>query len=149
MWRLGMHAWLFSMQPMCHTWLFVLQPTCTLNTRLTLKQWLFHMCISYIHTRVYLNSMLKKYKSRLVDISWALIHDYLNCLNHPNLRNHSISSCINRGLGMGLINHSKKREVMLVVFLQTSWSSRTYCPWFAQESLFQMLGCNLISFVYQ
>ena len=32
---------------------------------------------------------------------------------------------------------------MLVVFLQISWSSRTQCPWFVEESLFQKLGCNL------
>ena len=32
---------------------------------------------------------------------------------------------------------------MLVVCLHTYWSSRTQCPQFAEESLFQKLGCNL------
>ena len=49
----------------------------------------------------------------------------------------------NKGLGMGLINHSKNIKVMLVVFLHTSWISKTQCPRFAEESLFQKLGCNL------
>ena len=35
---------------------------------------------------------------------------------------------------------------MLVVYLQKSWSIRTQNPLVAEESLFQELGCTLISF---
>ena len=44
-----------------------------------------------------------------MDISWVLIINYPNCFNHPNLRNHSISQSINRGLREG-INKINIRE---------------------------------------
>ena len=66
---------------------------------------------------MYLNSTLKNINSN--DISWVLIHNYPNCLNHPNLRNYSISPCINRGLGMGLINQFLKSKVMPMVYLKS------------------------------
>ena len=37
-----------------------------------------------------------------MQISWALIINYINCLNLLNLRNCSISQSINRGLGEGI-----------------------------------------------
>ena len=41
-----------------------------------------------------------------MDISWALIINYPNYFNHPNLQNHSISQSINRGFGEG-VNQSR------------------------------------------
>ena len=67
----------------------------------------------------------KKYKSRLMEISWALIINYIHYINLLNLRNHSISQSINRGLGEGINQSSLESKVMLVVYLQKSWSSRT------------------------
>ena len=81
-----------------------------------------------------------------MEISWALIIKYPNCFNHPNLRNHSISQSINRGLGEGIKESRLESKVMLVVYLQKSWSSRTQSPLVAEESLSQKLGCILISF---
>ena len=37
-----------------------------------------------------------------MEISWALIMNYPNCFNLLNLRNHSISQIINRGLREGI-----------------------------------------------
>ena len=81
-----------------------------------------------------------------MDISWALIINYPNHLKLLNLRNHSISKIINRRLGEGINQSILERKVMLVVYLQKSWSSRTHNPLVAEESLFQALGCTLISF---
>ena len=78
-----------------------------------------------------------------MEISWALISNYPN---HLNLRNYSISQSINRGLGEGINQSSLERKVMLVVYLQKSWSSITQSPLVVEESLFQALGYTLISF---
>ena len=45
-----------------------------------------------------------------MDICWALIINYLNCLNLLNLRNRPIFQSINRGLGEGIkrINFGEK-----------------------------------------
>ena len=37
-------------------------------------------------------------------------------------------------------------KVMLVVYLQKSWSRKTQNPLVAEDYLFQALGCTLISF---
>ena len=61
-----MHTQLFALQPTCHTRLFALQHMC----RLALKKGACHTHISYIYTRMYLNSMLKNINhnySRLVN----------------------------------------------------------------------------------
>ena len=79
-----------------------------------------------------------------MEIIWVLIIDYPNCFNFLNLRNHSISQSINIGLGEGINQSSLESKVILVVYLQKSWSSRT--PLVAEESLYQKLGCTLISF---
>ena len=81
-----------------------------------------------------------------MEISWALIINYPNCFNLLNLRNHSISQSINRGLGVGNNQSRLESKVMLVVYLQKSWSSRNQSPLVAEESLSQKLGCTLISF---
>ena len=81
-----------------------------------------------------------------MEISWALIINYPNCFNHPNLRNHFISQSINKGLGEGINKSSLESKVMLVVYLQKSWSNRTQSPLVAEESLSQKLGCTLIPF---
>ena len=44
-----------------------------------------------------------------MEICWALIINYLNCLNLLNLRSYSISQSINRGPGEG-INQSRLEE---------------------------------------
>ena len=67
----------------------------------------------------------QKYKTWLMDTSWALIINYPNYFNLLNLRNHSISQSINRGLGVGINQSSLESRVMLVVYLQKSWRSRT------------------------
>ena len=100
----------------------------------------YHMRVAYINTRVYLNSTLKIYKSILDEISWGLIHNYPNHLNHPNLWNHSISQSINRGLGVGTNQLILERKVMLVVYLdnlgvaelRVLWLQRSPCvrSWF-------------------
>ena len=82
-----------------------------------------------------------------MEISWALNINYPNHLNLLNLRNHSISQSINRGLGEGIRESILESKVMLVVYLQKSWSSRTQSPLVAEESLSQALGCTLISFI--
>ena len=81
-----------------------------------------------------------------MEISWVLIINYPNCFNHPNLRNHSISQSINRGLGDGINQSRLESKVMLVIYLQNYWSSRTQSPLVAEESLSQKLGYTLISF---
>ena len=81
-----------------------------------------------------------------MDISWALIINYPNHLNLLNLRNYSISQSINRGLGEGIRESILERKVMLVVYLQKSWISKTQSPLVTEESLSQALGCTLISF---
>ena len=81
-----------------------------------------------------------------MEISWALIINYPNYFNLLNLRNHSISQSINRGLGEGINQSSLESKVMLVVYLQKSSSSRTQSPFIVEESLSQALGCTLISF---
>ena len=81
-----------------------------------------------------------------MEISWALIINYPNCFNLLNLRNHSISQSINRGLGEGINESRLERKFMLVVYLQKYWSSRTQSPLVAEEYLSQKLGCILISF---
>ena len=81
-----------------------------------------------------------------MEISWALIINYLNYLNLLNLRSHSISQDKNRGLGEGINQSSLESKVMLVVYLQNSWSSRDQSPLVAEESLSQALGCTLVSF---
>ena len=81
-----------------------------------------------------------------MEISWVLIINYPNYFNLLNLQNHSISQSINRGLGEGINQSILERKVMLVVYLQKSWSSRTQIPLVAEESLSQALGCTLISF---
>ena len=60
-----------------------------------------------------------------MEISSALIINYLNHLNILNLQNHSISQSINRGLGEGIKESILESKVMLVVYLQNSWSSKT------------------------
>ena len=45
-----------------------------------------------------------------------------------------------------LIESILERKVMLVVYLQKSWRSRTQSPFVVEESLSQALGCTLISF---
>ena len=81
-----------------------------------------------------------------MEISWALIINYPNHLNLLNLQNYSISQSINRGLGEGINQSILESKVMLVVYLQKSWSSRAQSPLVAEEFLSQKLGCTLISF---
>ena len=81
-----------------------------------------------------------------MEISWALIINYPNHVNLLNLRNHSISQRINRGLGEGIKEGILERKVMLVVYVQSIWSRRTQSPLVVEESLSQALGCTLISF---
>ena len=52
-----------------------------------------------------------------MDISWALIINYLNCLNLLNLQNCSISQSINKGVGEGINQSYLERKVMLMVYL--------------------------------
>ena len=47
---------------------------------------------------------------------------------------------------MGTDKSILERKVMLVVYLQKSWSSTTQSPLVVEESLSQKLGCTLISF---
>ena len=70
-----------------------------------------------------------------MEISWALIINYPNCFNLLNLRNHSISQSINRGLREGINQSSLERKVTLVVYLQKSWSSKTQSILVVEESL--------------
>ena len=70
-----------------------------------------------------------------MDISWVLIIKYPNCFSLLNLRNHSISQSINRGLGMGNNQSRLESKVMLVVYLQNSWSSKTQIPLVVEDSL--------------
>ena len=79
-----------------------------------------------------------------MDISWALIINYPNCFNLLNLRNHYISQSINRGIGEGINQSILESKVMLVVYLQKSWSSRTQSPLVAEESLSQALGYSYL-----
>ena len=81
-----------------------------------------------------------------MEISWVLIINYPNCFNLLNLQNHSISQSINRGLGEGINQSRLESKVMLVVYLQKSWSGKNQSPLVAEESLSQALGCTLISF---
>ena len=62
-----------------------------LHTRVPFEQPMYHTFFTYINIRVYFNSTLKIYISWLDEISWALIHNYPNCLNHTNLWTLSIS----------------------------------------------------------
>ena len=82
-----------------------------------------------------------------MEISWALIMNYPNHLNLVNFRNYSISQSINRGLGERINESILENKVMLVLYLQQSWSSRTQIPLVAEESLSQKLGCILILFI--
>ena len=82
-----------------------------------------------------------------MEVSWALIINHPNFLNLLNLWNYSISQSINRGLGEGINQSSLENKVMLVVYLQKSWSSRTQSPLVVEDSLSQALGCILISFI--
>ena len=63
-----------------------------------------------------------------MEISWALIINYPNYFNLLNLRNHSISESINRGLGEGIKESSLERKFMLAVYLQKYWNNRTQSP---------------------
>ena len=63
---------------------------------------------------------IKNNKTRLMDICWALIINYLNCLNLLNLWNCSISLSINRCLGERINQSYLESKVMLVVYLQKS-----------------------------
>ena len=73
-----------------------------------------------------------------MDISWALI---INHPNYLNLRNHSISQSINRGLGVGANESLLERKFMLVVYLQSLgaaelkvlWLQRCQNPKFSQK----------------
>ena len=53
-----------------------------------------------------------------MEICWALIINYLNCINLLNLWNHPITQSINRGLGEGINQSYLESKVMLVVYLQ-------------------------------
>ena len=55
-----------------------------------------------------------------MDICWALIINYLNCLNLLNLKNHPISQSINKGLGEGINQSYLESKVMVVVSIQKS-----------------------------
>ena len=79
---------------------------------------------------------IKKYKTWLRHISWALIINHLNCLNLLNLRNCFISQSINRGLGEGIrrMNLGEKSyaggissEVFGVVEIRVLWLQRSPC----------------------
>ena len=63
---------------------------------------------------------IKNNKTWLMEICWALIINYLNCLNLLNLWNCSISQSINRGLGEDINQSILERKFMLVVYLQKS-----------------------------
>ena len=63
-----------------------------------------------------------------MEISWALIINHPNCLNLLNLQNHYISQSINRGIGVGPKESILESKVMLVVYLQKSWSNKTQSP---------------------
>ena len=79
------------------------------RTRVSFEQLACHTRVAYINSRVHLSLALKKYKTRLYEISWALILNYPNFFNHLSLQNHSISQSINRGLVEG-INKINIRE---------------------------------------
>ena len=53
-----------------------------------------------------------------MEIIWVLIINYPNYFKLLNLRNHSISQSINRGLGEGINQWILERKFMLVVYLQ-------------------------------
>ena len=95
---------------------------------------------------MYLNSTLKKYKSILDKISWGLIHNYPDHLNHPNLRNHSISQSINRGLWVGTNESILERKVMLVVYLQSLAATEIRVLWLQRipyvRSWVVLLSCS-------
>ena len=55
-----------------------------------------------------------------MEICWALIINYLNCLNLLNLWNCYISQSINRGLREGINQSYLESKVKLVVYLQKS-----------------------------
>ena len=78
-----------------------------------------------------------------MEICWALVINYLNCLNLLNLWNYSISLSISRGLGEGINQSYLESKIMLVVYLQKYLEQN---PLDVEESLFQALGCTLISF---
>ena len=92
----------FHWQLVYCTWLSPLQPAYISVRRFPLSNshvihglpiWI----VAYILIRPY------KYKTQLMEIIWALIINYPNYFNLLNLRNHSISQSINRGLGRALI----------------------------------------------
>ena len=73
---------------------------------------------------------IKKNKTWLMEICWALIINYLNCLNLLNLWNCSISQSINIGLGKGINQGYLESKVMLVVSIQKSleqWNLESFC----------------------
>ena len=53
-----------------------------------------------------------------MQITWALIINYLNYLNLLNLRNCSTSQSINRGLAEGIDQSYLESKFMLVIYLQ-------------------------------
>ena len=67
-----------------------------------------------------------------MEISWALIINYPNCSNLLNLRNHSNSQSINRGLWEGINQSYLDSKVMLVVNIQ---------KYFEQQNL-ESFGCR-------
>ena len=53
---------------------------------------------------------IRNNKTWLMDICWALIINYINCLNLLNLQNRPISQSINRGLGEGIKRMNLKEK---------------------------------------
>ena len=82
-----------------------------------------------------------------MEISWALITNHLKCLNLLNLRNCSISQSLNRGLGEGIRRMNLGEQSYTGgISSEVFEAAELRIPLVAEESLFQVLGCNLISF---
>ena len=80
---------------------------------------------------------IKNNKTRLMEICWALIINYLNCINLLNIRNYSIPQSINIGLRVGTNKSILGEQSNVDGIYSEYWSSRTQIPLVAEESLSQ------------
>ena len=68
---------------------------------------------------------IKNNKTRLTEICWALINNYINCINLLNLWNYSISLSINRGLSEGIKIYTWRANLCWWYLFRSIWSSIT------------------------